>query len=241
MTEDYVLNNLENKIVEIYKNINLGKNEICVKCKNKNNKLNNPVGMWLIGANWEKNKTKVLFVGKNARGDGDNDIKNTFLETRDWLFNSGFAFWSYTKEISKRIFNDKSCENISVTNMVKCNDSLTKDTTTEYMKNFCINELKIIRKEIEIIKPTHIVFYTDYKYDNYIFDEKGLFDSIKKIPEQQSQEDFYRKVGKKKMLYREAFAKIKDIGINVLRLGHPERKKKEAFINLVVNWINKTK
>ena len=257
MADKYTLNYLENEIVKMYNKISLGnkeKNKDCCECKNKNNKLNNPVGMWCVGKNWEKNKIKILFVGKNAVGDGQDDIKSSYFdpevmkidEKEKRFFSCKYKFWNYTKEISKQIFGDESCENIAVTNMVKCNDaaktSTYKDTTKKETKEYCINKLNVIRKEIEIIKPTHIVFYTGLYYDGYIFKEKEnenvLFDSIKKInmPKNLSSDPFKVQA----MWYREAFVKIKDIGINILRLGHPQGKAKVFFVNLVVNWINKT-
>lgn len=256
MADKYTLNDLENEIVEMYNDIHLGKdeNEICHNCKIQNEKLNNPVGMWCVGKNWKKNKIKILFVGKNAVGDGNDDIESSFSdpevmkidEKGNRFFSCKFAFWDYTREISKRIFGDESCENIAVTNMVKCNDASStkvfKDTTIKEAKDYCIDELKVIREEIKIIEPTHIVFYTNTDYDYYIFDKKSLFDFIEKkdFSGYVSSQPFKVKVGSMPMWYREAEAKIENNNINVLRLGHPQCKTKEDFVNLVVNWINKT-
>ena len=41
------------------------------------------------------------------------------------------------------------------------------------------------------------------------------------------------------MPWLEANASINQRDLKVLRIGHPERKKKEAFVNCVVDWVNK--
>lgn len=92
----------------------------------------------------------------------------------------------------------------------------------------CIVELKLLRKEIEVIKPTHIIFYTSKDYDTYfrnIFDEFTILTDTKK------------NVGKKTMPWLEADAKVNRNVIKILRTGHPERKKKQDFVNSIVQWI----
>ena len=99
------------------------------------------------------------------------------------------------------------------------------------MKDCCIKDLKIIREEIKVIKPTHIIIYTAKDYDDYVFGNKSFFDSVRKVKE----EEFL--IGNKEMPYTEAIAVVDNKEINVLRVGHPERKNKQDFVNAIVNFI----
>lgn len=225
-------NKTEQNIVNLYQKINVGKSNICVQCKNINLGLYKPVSVWLVGSEYSKQEKRILFIGKNARGECDVNSIFQFEYSRKNLWNSGFPFWSYTKEISKQIFNTDSCEYIAATNIIKCNSSMGQDTTSSTMKDFCIDDLKIIREEIKVIKPTHIIFYTAKDYDDYVFGNKSFFDSVRKIKD----EDYFA-VGDKEMPYTEAVVVIDNKGINVLRVGHPERKNKQDFVKAVVDFI----
>ncbi len=225
-------NKIEQDIVNLYQKINVGKNSICAKCKENNKDLFKPVSVWLVGNKFCEQKKRILFVGKTARGECDSNNSFQFEYSRKNLWNSGFPFWSYTKEISKQIFNTDSCEYISATNIIKCNSSMGQDTTSSTMKDCCIKDLKIIREEIKVIKPTHIIIYTAKDYDDYIFGNKSFFDSVRK-----GKDEDYFAVGDKEMPYTEAVALVDNKEINVLRVGHPERKNKQDFVKSIVDFI----
>ncbi len=61
-----------NKVFEMYKNINLGNNETCQRCKDFhkgiNSELYTPASLWNVGDKFETDQYKVMFVGKPARG-----------------------------------------------------------------------------------------------------------------------------------------------------------------------------
>ena len=118
--------------------------------------------------------------------------------------------------------------------MVKCNNSHGKDTTSGSMKDHCIGEMKVLKKEIEIIKPTHIIFYTGRYYDYYIpkvFDEDGYKVIVNTL----------QPIGKRNIPWFEAEAKIGNMKFNVLRVWHPERKKKSVYVEALCGWIRQTK
>ena len=234
------LNKIEKQLISLYKKNNLGLCEICTKCK-ANKSFYKAVGCWFVGDFFDGDESRrILFVGKNARGNPgseypENQNKDGFLEefnySRECLWCKSWAYWSYTREICERLFPKKGMESVAFTNMVKCNDSPTKDTTDQFTKDCCIKELGIIRKEIEIINPTHIVFYTSYYYDEWI---SSLFDN-----------SFYMgssriTIGKKRMPYAEFECTIGNKQMHALRVGHPERMKREEFITRIVDWVNGT-
>lgn len=223
-------NDIEKEILALYEQIGVGESDVCLKCR-ETCSLSMPICCWCVGNHFYDNEQRVLFVGKNARGNPGNihkSFRNTFEVTRSRLWNKNWAYWSYTREISKRLYGDDSPEHIAFTNIVKCNDSPDIDTTSYTVKYNCIQELMILRKEIEIINPTHIIFYTSWDYDDFIsriFDFFGV------------DCDETKKVGAKSMPWLTASTLVNGKEIKVLRIGHPERKKKEDFVNSVVEWV----
>ena len=146
-------------------------------------------------------------------------------ERADELYqNAGWAYWNYTKTIAERIYNENAWEKIAFTNMVKCNNSDTIDTTTDSMRDFC---LSVLKEEIKILKPKNIVFYTK-GYDNQI---EKLFDAVL---DSETKEVF---IGKKKMRSWTFRGMIDNNLSRVIRVGHPERMKKEDYVNHIVNFI----
>ena len=89
-----------------------------------------------------------------------------------------------------------------------------------------IKQEQIIKEEIKIIKPAKIVFYTARDYDYYI---QHLFDDFTVKVDGQCQ------IGKRNMPWLEAASEVDDI--RILRVGHPERKKKVDFTNKISAWI----
>ena len=230
----------EEKILEMYAAKQLSvhhdasTNPICVACKNscdqKGLELKGPISAWCVGKNFYENPYRVLFIGKVARGTPGGEethCYNNFTASRDDLWHARWSqYWSYTRLICQNVFGNDSIENIAFTNMVKCNVSSTTDQNTREMKDFCITQLEIIKEEIKIIKPAKIVFYTARDYDYYI---QHLFDNLTVKVDGQCQ------IGKRNMPWLEAASEADDI--RILRVGHPERKKKVDFTNKISEWI----
>ena len=205
----------------------------CAECHSKIANLSPPLTAWGVGSSFNNKKNRILFVGKNARGYEDDEIQ-TPIEVFDdcrclWKTKRAWAYWGYTAEIARSLFVDDSFENIAFTNIIKCNNSHNLDTTSILVKTNCIKKLKVLSNEIKIIRPTHIVFYTARDYDDYI---PAVFDSFDVICND------IKPIGKKKVPWLEAKATISNIKVNVLRTGHPERKKKKDFVNAICKWVN---
>ncbi|MCR4650687.1 MAG: hypothetical protein K5662_02920 [Lachnospiraceae bacterium] len=126
-------------------------NDICIECREKNKGLCRPVSAWFVGKCFHTQSKRILFVGKNARGFQE-EVKEGYNEayecSRDKLFNKGWAYWNYTKDIIAKIYPDDCLERTAITNIVKCNNSNSNDTTSDSMKAFCITQLGMIKKEI---------------------------------------------------------------------------------------------
>ena len=236
----------EKKLWEMYKEKGVGDCETCMGCRGeeRNGHLSRPVSAWFVGDRfYENDHLRILFVGKNARGffpDAEKEedrgvsagINNAF-GCRLNLTGKGWAFWNYTREIIGECFGDDSPEHVALTNMVKCNNSDSIDTTTEMMKASCIRNLRILTEEIRIVNPTHIVFYTGWDYDDYI---KDVFDpdSVRWDCSQR------QKVGKYDSPWGAGIGSVDGRKIQFLRTCHPERKNKTKFVELVYDWIKKT-
>lgn len=241
-------NEKEKELLEMYDEMFIEDCDVCRRCREitdsnngSNQKLSRPVSVWFVGNKFHTHNIRILFVGKNARGffsdSGDKNERgvdrgfNNAFSSRYNLSKKGWAYWNYFRSISRQIYRDDDVENIAITNMVKCNNSASVDTTSDYMKKCCIKELRIIHKEIEIIKPTHIVFATGKDYDGYI---EFVFDSIEKVIC-----DGTKQIGKYTSPWKEGVGKIDNDTIRFLRTCHPERKKKEDYVTAVVSWVNR--
>lgn len=223
---------IERKLFEMYDDIQLGSSDICQNCRNNSENLSFPATFWFVGKGFSKSTEKILFVGKNARGNPGKAM-GAYLDCRemaDQLCNVSWPYWRYTRNIVERVYGNDTNDNIAFTNVMKCNTSFTIDTTSNLLKVNCIKEMQVLRKEIEIIKPKKIIFLTSWYYDEYF---KYVFDEIENISNTKIS------IGKKKMPWWEFKAELNEIKIEVLRVGHPERKKEIDYVNAVVDWITK--
>lgn len=232
---------MKKKLFEIYKNLKMGSNEICRNCRNLTQIENNALSAWIIQN--KQSETNILFVGKVARGDQIGELINEKLEDAtvmgdELIHESSWAYWSYTREIIKTVYGDldSGLKNVSFTNIVKCNNNTDEDTTSYIAKQHCISQNKFIWKEIEILRPKKVIFYTNYYYDDFIDEYTPTFASkISEIKDRNCE----IKIGKKTMPWweRNYFSKNDQLVLSTLRIGHPERKKKIEFIKMVSDWI----
>lgn len=221
----------EQVIFDVYAKIELGNNAICECCQRAHPNLSRPVSIWQVGTKYENSKYKLLFVGKNARGNPGRK-KGAFLDSticaEDLFCHKGWAYWSYTKTICETLYNGDAWEQFAFTNMVKCNSSATLDTTTGLQKQNCIANLGAFRKELEILKPRNVIFYTGREYDAYL---NAVFDDV------EIRSDMEQKVGRKKMPWLEFNGRLGANEIRALRVGHPERMKKGEFTGRLCKWV----
>ena len=256
------------EILDMYKEKQLYKNDICNKCKAQAIKetgwISKPLAIWHVGKGFASDRYKILFIGKPHREShadefymkkniseylpAENCLKmdSTYqvsiaenLATR-LFFKKRWAYWSYTKALIKSLYSIKddaeAWEKIAITNIVKCTISMGNDGTSDIMKKSCIDDLGIIWREIELLKPKNIIFYTGRDYDNYLQDytlKKHLgTDNIELI------EDKSNKIGQKdcRFWYRKVYLKNEE-SINVLVVGHPQYMKKDQYLEMIKNWL----
>lgn len=223
----------ESQLLELYQRMDFGQNEVCRSCRRECPGLTRPVGAWAVGKDFYLHEIRLLFVGKNARGAPGGqyqDFQSGFRASRDWLWQKPWPYWRYTRKIAEQIYGDDSIENIAFTNIVKCNDSMGRDTTSLSTKDHCICELNVIGHEIAIIGPTHVVFYTARGYDGHI---PHIFDSLEIVKSTEIV------IGRKKMPWLEARGVCGGRTVSILRTGHPERMKKTDYVSAICKWVSR--
>lgn len=231
---------MHDPVIDMMLTEKVGCNTICKECRADGGKMTNALGPWLT-CDPSLSAQSILFVGKVARGDSmGEEIADQLEDVRclgaDFIRNSSWPYYSYTREIITSVFGtlEIGLPYVSFTNIVKCNNESTNDTTPWHTKEFCINKNAFIWKEVEVIKPKIIVFYTHTNYDVFIDAFMPSYARSFKDGEETAIE-----IGQKTMPWweRTYFDETEKLVLTILRVGHPERKKKEDFTSLVADWI----
>jgi hypothetical protein len=229
----------------MYQKISLGENEICNECK-KEGDIEIPLSIYYVGKNLPCNDS-VFFIGKTAvGGEGIGPIINSLFtdstsfgeESLDGLerMSKIRAYYSYTHDIIKNYYGsyEMGKNNVALSNIVKCNNTTTNDSTDNRRKEYCINTLKTIWKEVDLISPKNIIFYTNTYYDDFIDAFRPeLCTNFEDII------DSNIKIGKKNVpwWHRRFYDKKGYVICNLLRLSHPQRMKKDEYVARVVEWL----
>ena len=186
------------KVYDYYINNEIGHNELCEKCKNLSESkghllINGPIPIFHIGKDFQKSKTKLLFLGTVAYGweeelndkffkaDKQSRQKNKLeiidvVETgiEEWFFGrkGKMSFFTYIRESSNLIFDNNGYSKIAISNLLKCNSGAVRNHYPQKAFDYCINSdlTGNLISDLEILTPTHIVLLSsDYrKYGRYI-------------------------------------------------------------------------
>lgn len=247
----FLPNDYENSVFDVYRQLGIGvltengkqvcKRRQCNECRCEDAKLSKPASIWQVGDSYFGSKYRLLLVGKAARGgpgndcilsDGSSIIDTTgkwnvendyhgFEYLKDW----GKAYWRYSRDLVQRLYGENGWEYVAFTNMVKCNSSYGKDTSTEMRKNNCVD---IVKSEIKFLNPKNIVFYTNCYYDDQI---KAIFENRYDL------EKINVNVGKYDMQLWRFTAELCGHKINCVKVAHPQGKDKEKFINAIIERL----
>ena len=151
------------------------------------------------------------------------------------------SFYHYTHAIIEKYYGayENGKNYVALTNIVKCNNTTTNDTTPYEVKVYCINELRVIWKEIELLSPKRVVFYSHISYYNFI--DEYLPKNCVKVDI--FQKENRTKIGKKFMpwWHRRFLDENNKRICDFLILGHPQRLCKLDYVDAVVKWLNETK
>jgi hypothetical protein len=236
-----------NEVRQMYRGIKLLKNPVCRECNPKNK---NPMSIWHVGCKFPRDKYKILFVGKTGRGYWGKPNKSGYVfatrtDVDNRFFESEYPYWSYTRDIVSNVYGspENGWDRIAFTNIIKCTDTLTVDQTGTSVKNNCILNLGVIQKEIEVLKPKNVIFYTGPSYDNYttalIKNLKVSFKAQKIVSSKRSIKSGSENGNTLKFDQKELIDKKGKTIMRFLITSHPERQKKERFIRNTVRWIQR--
>lgn len=228
-------------IFQMYSDISIGNNKICKECIRGaiGQPLSKPVSLWQVGDKFADDLHKVLFVGKTARGNPGIEHNYGFLDARkvgrDLFLQSDWHYWSYTKEMVRRLYGSatEGWQHIAFTNLVKCNNSSNSDNTPPERKHNCLNRLGVFQREVEILSPKRIVFYTHWDYDDYIASFRYGATYLDITTPTTTQPNGQRVIP---WWHRQFYSEGRVI-MDFLRTSHPERKNKEDYVSGIVDWI----
>ncbi len=176
---------LLDKVYDMYRKERIGYNKICEQCRNiaenKGKKLKNgPVPIYHIGKDYRKNNIRLLVIGTVADGWNDkisdfakswNDVfvgnninwMQDVIESRvkELFFEQDIKFFRYLNYALTEWFggSEIAFNNVAITNYVHCNMGIREDYLPQDVRNYCANieNNGFFVKEIEVIKPTHII------------------------------------------------------------------------------------
>jgi hypothetical protein len=254
--------NLEEAVFRMYSRIGVraedapDRNQHCQECTESlcgtGFELRGAMEIYHVGNEFGRDPRRILFAGKTARDVidecGDANSKDPYDPTC-WAHRviqnkegraGKWAFWAYTRSIIRELYGDDleaGWEQVAMTNVVKCN-AVSKDSdgeTNATMRESCLLNLRVFRYELDVIRPNCIVLFLGQHFDNYLGDR--LFpgqwkDTVvsKKVP-----------CGRKELVWWEG--EVLEEGKRkhrILRISHPERKKKDEFVRYVVDWLNRS-
>ena len=233
---------MKENIIKMMLNEQVGSNPCCVECRKEETGLSNALTPWIV-CKEACSSSSVLFVGKVARGDCLGEEIAPMLEDvvpfgTDFIKESSWAYWAYTRSIVEAVYGDieTGLKHISFSNMIKCNNKSVPDTSSYNSKVKCIRVNRFIWKEIEVLKPRVAIFYTNTDYDDFMDEFTPSYATSRK---DHSDKTKLIQVGEKKMPWwdRSFFDAQGNEVFRFLRVGHPERKKKDVYVKQISKWI----
>jgi hypothetical protein len=231
-----------------------------------------PLSFFNIGDGFAEDKYKILFVGKNTWYNKDDVEKlegfpeypkSAFRDCRDdgrdMFEHNCSMFWRCIREITQELYGDpdlypqcknssgrwdfdKLWEHIAVTNLTKCNTSTetdSGDSTPYYFTEHCKG---FFEKEVENLKPTHLILFLGRGYDQCIKELTFVKNNSKVNDEGYTDDKKWIPIGERKRKVWWWQEKFFESGKNLffLRTRHPQGAPAE-FAKEIATWIQKSK
>jgi hypothetical protein len=218
-----------------------------------------PISFWYLGKKFDdKNLPTLAFVGKTTWMDpGDYsciDKKETIYDGRPEtikFFGEGqkrCQYWRIIKEITSAIYpnrdeNMEFLDRVFITNLVKCN-VFEKGATSNNLTGFKVfaNCIDIFEKEIEITKPSHVIFFTNDYYDQLIEKMDFGFGKNNFIDVYNDKKTITTRELKHKSVcwWHRRYPKTGKTQMQFLRTRHPQGAPRELKTE-IISWIQETK
>jgi hypothetical protein len=245
------MNGLKTELFNIYKQWNA--NGGCDNCIQYDRKLHpdreriGPVSYFHVGKNLNvKSKSpRIAFVGKaswNSKKDIKGEpIKNGVIdlsEFGEYAYNNiTSAYWNFITKITEEL--GLSLDDIAITNLVKCNiydneTDTSNDITNDYYYEQCI---RLFEKEIMVMRPTHMIFFTNVYYDHLLRDLRFGYSTSKDIHDENYKISIKRESGPYKTCWwHRSFSNGK---MHMLRTRHPQGAPTQLK-DSIVKWVKST-
>ncbi len=240
-----------NQIIQLYEDqLHIPSTNHCRECDT----YKHPLLPWQIGDQYSSSNRRILIAGKPHREekgktsgflrlsgvlDGRVLGENLFFDKLPPPGSKNWHYWSYTREILEHIYGspDTGWKDIAFTNIVKCSSSDKGDQTSRGCAKRCIRKNKVIFKEIEILKPRKIVFYTWTMH-------RDLLDEIPCAKQgsvvEHTDREYTWQCGQMDLgWWDRSFESIWGDPVDFLIVMHPERKKKDEYIKMLVDWLQR--
>ena len=229
------------KLINLYENdLHIPNNEMCNICDST---FKQPLLPWQVGNKYFTDNGGIFIAGKPHRGTPGKVRDSNVIDGREvgkkLFFGKSWPYWSYTKEILNILFetSEESWEHITFSNIVKCTSTNSDDNTSLQCAKQCIVENKVIFKEIELLKPRKILFFT-WSMHRHLLNDIPIAKNETII--EHTNNKFRKNCGAKKLGWWErSFTAKWGSKVDFLIVGHPERMKKVEYVNMVAEWLKK--
>jgi hypothetical protein len=206
----------------------------CARCDAGNKQ---PLLPWLVGDRYEQTDERLAFIGKPHRGTPGVVLASGIIDpTSDvpGMWNGGWAYWSYTRDIAQRVFGPSAADFVCFTNIIKCTNTGDVDRTTSAMVQSCVVDLRVIWRELERLRARTMVFYT-YALRGALNDVPlAVPGSLKEV----TSADHRVRCGQKQLgWWHREFVTLWGDKARMLVVGHPERMDRSDYVSQVASWV----
>lgn len=128
--------------------------------------LSGPTLMYITDK-YYKSPTKLMIIGQQTFGWPVGDIEKLMNFYREFNFGEKYyssPFWNITKKVTEIIGISRDA--IAWTNLVKCD--LNETRPSQCIEDLIQGSFPVLEKEIEILSPDIIIFFTGNRYDQRI-------------------------------------------------------------------------
>jgi hypothetical protein len=218
-------------------------NPVCRQCDAQ---IRHPLLPWLVGPKFSESAERILFVGKPHRGTPGEILPSGMIDptamVADSLWDINWPYWSYTREIAEKLYGHDASDFIGFTNLIKCTnvgaddgESTSIDRTTYVIAESCVLKLGVIWKEVERLEARTIVFYTYGLFRDIL---QNVPVALKASTREITPPDYFVPCRNKQLGWWERACRTAwTNNLRILVVGHPERKGRTEFVELLTNWL----
>jgi hypothetical protein len=221
-------------------------NQVCKQCDAQ---IRHPLLPWLVGQKFFQSEERVLFVGKPHRGIPGPVLKSGLIEPtvdKDFL-DRPWPYWRYTRNIAENLYGERAFDFIAMTNIIKCTNvdsgingkRSSSDRTTFTMAESCISKLRVIWREITLLEPRTVIFYTFGLYRKLLIDIPVALPNS--IEEATPPSHFVLCRNKRLGWWERSCESAWTQNLRLLVVGDPERMAQREYVQLLSDWIRPKK